>query len=169
MSDAENKRILVVSGEYAIVRQVRRALMNNGFAIQTAYSHRDGLYSLENGAFDAVLVDALMVNNQSGESTAAALAQMNQQVPVIALTPNGHFPTNVVSTSSNEEAILQSLASALNLPSAYQGGFGIAKGDHSGEVEEIEALFDLSKSLTGVLELSEVLNRVVEAARRLTN
>ena len=169
MSDAENKRILVVSGEYAVVRQVRRALMNNGFAIQTAYSHRDGLYSLENGTFDAVLVDALMVNNQSGESTAAALAQINQRVPVIALTPNGHFPANVVSTSSSEDAILQSLASALHLPTAAQGGFGVAKGDHSSEVEEIEALFDLSKSLTGVLELSEVLNRVVEAARRLTD
>jgi signal transduction histidine kinase/CheY-like chemotaxis protein len=169
MSDAENKRILVVSGEYAVVRQVRRALLNNGFAIQTAYSHRDGLYSLENGAFDAVLVDALMVNNQSGESTAAALAQVNQHVPVIALTPNGHLPTNVVSASSNEDAILHSLATALHLSTAAQGGFSVATGDYYGEVEEIEALFDLSKSLTGVLELSEVLNRVVEAARRLTN
>lgn len=168
MSDAENKRILVVAGEYAVVRQVRRALMNNGFAIQTAYSHRDGLYSLENGAFDAVLVDAMMVNQKSGESTAAALAQLNQYVPVIALTPNGHLPTNVTSTSSSENAILQSLASVLHLPSA-QGGFGVSKGDYPGEVEEIEALFDLSKSLTGVLELSEVLNRVVEAARHLTS
>ncbi len=169
MSDADNKRILVVAGEYAVVRQVRRALMNNGFAIQTAYSHRDGLYSLENGAFDAVLVDAMMVHRESGETTAAVLAQLNQRVPVIALTPNGILPTNVTSTSSSESAILQSLALVLHLPSSSQGGFGIGKGDYPGEVEEIEALFDLSKSLTGVLELSEVLNRVVEAARRLTS
>jgi signal transduction histidine kinase/CheY-like chemotaxis protein len=168
MSDAENRRILVVSGDYAVVRQVRRALSNNGFAIQTAYSHRDGLYTLENGAFDAVLVDALMVNRQSGEATATALAQINQRVPVIALMPNGQFPANVTTASSSEPSILQTLAAALRMPISTTGGFGLSKADSPGEIEEIEALFDLSKSLTGVLDLSEVLNRVVEAARRLT-
>jgi signal transduction histidine kinase len=169
MSEADNKRILVVSGEYSIVRQVRRALLNNGFAIQTAYSHRDGVYSLENGTFDAVMVDAMMINRESGERTAAALAQMNQNVPVIALIPNGQLPQNVVSASASEPAILQSLSSALHMPVTVQAGFGIAKADSPGEVEEIEALFDLSKSLTQVLEVSEVLNRVVEAARHLTS
>src|SRR5690606_9639976 len=35
--------------------------------------------------------------------------------------------------------------------------------------EELQTLFALGRSLTEVLDLSEVLNRVVEAARRLTN
>jgi len=169
MPDLENKRILVVSGEYGIVRQVRKALLNNGFAIQTAYSHRDGLYSLENGAFDAVLVDALMVNRQSGEPTAAALAGVSQNIPVIALMPNGQFPANVVSAPSSEPAILQSLATALHIPLGDQAAFGLTQAEVPTGDEEIETLFDLSKSLTGVLELSEVLNRVVEAARRLTS
>jgi signal transduction histidine kinase len=167
MSEAETKRILVVSGDYGVVQQARKALLNNGFAIQTAYSHRDSLYSLENGAFDAVLVDSLMYDQRSGEMTASALAKVRGNVPVIALTPNGDFPPNVISAATNETAILRSLSSVLHIPLLQPGESGAPSGGQRDE--EVEALFDLSKSLTEVLELSEVLNRVVEAARRLTS
>ncbi len=170
MTGEEHKRILVVAGDYAVVRQVRQALRNNSFAIQTAYSHSDGLYSLENGEFDAVFVDALMADRVTGDSPAVALAHRRKNVRIIALAPAGNFPDNVLTSPNSESAILQSLASILyappsNPPLARTGAFDT--GDPH-RTEEIQTLFALSKSLTEVLELSEVLNRVVEAARRLT-
>ena len=170
MSDAENKRILVVSGDYAIVRQVRKALSNNGFAIQTAYSHHDGMYSLENGTFDVVLVDAMMADRHTGQSTAAALGKVSLSVPIIALMPDQNFPPNVTSGVANDLSIARTLSNALRVPLGKTAPFSASKVETvNRQDEEIETLFDLSKSLTEVLELSEVLNRVVEAARRLTN
>jgi signal transduction histidine kinase/CheY-like chemotaxis protein len=171
MSHADhNKRILVVSGEYDIVRRVRKALSSNGFAIHTAYSHRDGLYSLENSTFDAIIVDAAMTDRHSGEVTAATLGKIQSAVPVIAVTSSQNLPSNVIPSVADESSILRSLSSALHMPLAKTGAFSTTKVETTArQDEEIEALFDLSKSLTEVLELSEVLNRVVEAARRLTN
>lgn len=175
MTEATTKRILVVSGDYDIVQQVRQALSTSTVAIQTAYSHTDSLYSLENGEFDAVYVDALMLDRRSGESTFMALARVKQTVPVVALTaarnvPNEQdFPANVMVSPSSEAAILRSL-SVVSHP-----GNGTAplaqrhENEASPWVDEVQTLFDLGKSLTQVLELSEVLNRVVEAARRLTD
>jgi signal transduction histidine kinase/FixJ family two-component response regulator len=170
MSDSEHKRILVVSGDYGIVQEVRKALSSNGFAIHTAYSHRDGMYSIETGNFDAIVVDASMTDRHSGESSAAAFGRLHMPIPIIALTASPNLPANVTASMANESGILRSLSSALGLPLIKTGPFASAKVEaNSRQDEEIEALFDLSKSLTEVLELSEVLNRVVEAARRLTN
>ncbi|HEX2908277.1 MAG TPA: GAF domain-containing protein [Phototrophicaceae bacterium] len=168
--DTETQQILLVTGDYDIVQQVRQALQADNFAIQTAYSHMDGLYSLENGEFNLVLVEANLVDRRSGEITVMALAQVNANLPVIVLAPNGKFPNKVnlpdnVSVSAlNENAIRRNVASVLRIAvageTADRGSFGFS--------EEAQALFTLSKSLTEVLDLTEVLNRVVEAARRLT-
>jgi signal transduction histidine kinase len=178
---ADTKQILVVAGDYNVIHQTRQAVRLHDFAIQTAYSHRDGLYALSNGEFDAVLVDAAMVSRASGEITVKALAAVKPNTPVFALIAKNHvpvdsFPPNVVSTLSTESNILQNLLTALHLP---MPNFGLSpilppeavEADENTRqwAEEIDALFSLSKSLTEVLDLGEVLNRVVEAARRLTN
>lgn len=170
MTSEAHKRILIVAGDYGVTEQVRHALRHNGFAIQTAYSHSDGLYSLENGEFDAVFVDAVMAERLSGDSTAVVLAQRQKTVPIIALAPGGNFPQNVITSPNSEAAILQSLASVLYAPAPTPPVVRTSAFDTGDprRTEEIQTLFALSKSLTEVLELSEVLNRVVEAARRLT-
>ncbi len=181
------KRILIVSGDYGLIRQSRQALSVSGFSYQTAYSHNDGIYSLENGDFDAVLVDAAMIRRQSTDSTVMALARLRSTMPVIALSPDGTFgrgltlPGNVKVSQPTEMAILQTVSSALKLPMTLpqqqpdQPRVHKQTADMSHLIvaadvaEEIQTLFELSQSLTQVLAVSEVLNRVVEAARRLTN
>lgn len=174
MSDTESKRILVVTGDYALVHKVRRILDADSFAIQTAYSHMDGLYTLENGEFDAILVDASMVDRRSGEESALLLARQCETVPIIAVNANakindrGSLPANVSLSRLDERALQRSLSAALGVPigvntAVFQDNGGVPFAD------EIQTLFTLSKSLTEVLDLTEVLNRVVEAARRLTH
>ncbi|MBI5669046.1 MAG: GAF domain-containing protein [Chloroflexi bacterium] len=173
MSDTEPKRILIVTGDYALVHKVRQLLDADSFAIQTAYSHMDGAYTLENGEFDAVLVEAGMADRRSGDSTAFSLARLCEHVPVIAVAADGRVPSrsnlppNLSFTRLEERAIQRSLSAALRIPI----GLNTAVFDNSGApvAEEIQTLFNLSKSLTEVLDLTEVLNRVVEAARRLTH
>jgi signal transduction histidine kinase len=177
------KRVLVVTGDYDLVRQVRQALSASTFALQTAYSHGDGLYMLENGEFDAVFVDGSMVGRRANEPTLVALAQLKEKIPIIALSPNGELPSNitlppnVIITQADEVAILAGLSTVLSLPvhdpKPAQNGrkktAGLETGNIARYADEVQTLFELSKSLTEVLELEEVLNRVVEAARRLTN
>lgn len=171
MSDTEPKRVLIVTSDYMVVETVRQVLDTEGFAVQTAYSHMDGLYSVENGEFDVVLVEAAMRDHRTGETTALALARLRESLPVLALTDNGDWkekarlPANLTPTPLDKTAIERGLSAALRIP--------IGREVQSAAVipfsDEIQTLFDLSKSLTEVLDLTEVLNRVVEAARRLTN
>jgi signal transduction histidine kinase len=173
MTDASTKRILVITGDYEIVRQVRQALEATTFSLQTAYSHQDSIYSLSSGEFDAVLVDAGMVDRRSGDNSLLALAHQYQGLPIIGLTDNGNgigrLPSNVSLAKLDDDAIARSVAVALHMPvtelpaeplQEYTSGLRSSV--------EIQALFSLSKSLTEVLDLGEVLNRVVEAARTLT-
>ncbi len=177
---SDTKHILVVAGDYAIIHQTRQAVRVHNFAIQTAYSHTDGLYAVQNGEFDAALIDGAMRSRTSGEMTVRVLAAVKPDMPVFALTSSSQvadeqFPPNVTITDLSESNILYNLLTALNLPvpnasitSILPPEVAEASSNNRQWAEEIEALFSLSKSLTEVLELSEVLNRVVEAARRLT-
>jgi signal transduction histidine kinase/ActR/RegA family two-component response regulator len=171
MTDA--KRILVITGDYEIVRQVRQALQANTFSLQTAYSHLDSVYSLASGEFDAVLVDANMTDRRSGEKALLALARQYDGLPIIGLTSNGNgigrLPSNVSLAKLDDDAIARTVAAALHLSVPDAAPQPIE--EHSSGLRssvEIQTLFSLSKSLTEVLDLGEVLNRVVEAARTLT-
>lgn len=179
------KRVLIVSGNFDITLQARQTLRSSRFAVQTAYSHMDGVYTFEHEDFDIVLVDADMADQRTGESTVLLLAAVKQAVPVIALTPDvslaeTQLPVNVSVSSPAENAILQTVRTALKLPMSANGDAqppAEVRVNDTAEViatvlnstEELRTLFALSKSLTEVLDLSAVLNRVVEAARRLTN
>lgn len=171
MSDTELKRILIVTGDYAIVQKARQVLNADNFAIQTAYSHMDSVYTLESSEFDAALVDGEMMDRRSGETTAVSLALRWQTLPVIALTREDRFrdqtslPVNVSVSSLEGRSIQQCLSAALHMP---VGQFSTKEIPGQPLSKEVETLFNLSKSLTEVLDLTEVLNRVVEAARSLT-
>jgi signal transduction histidine kinase len=187
MQDKKNaKRVLIVSGNFDITSRVRQALNSGKFAIQTAYSHADGVYSFENEEFDIVLVDADMADHRSGESTVLLLAALKQAVPVVAVTEDislaeTQLPPNVSVSSPTEMAVVNTVHEALKLPlspndDSIQPFVENRPTDTteiaatlSNSTEELRTLFALSKSLTEVLDLNAVLNRVVEAARRLTN
>lgn len=181
------KRVLIISGEFGLMSTARDALTHSHFLIQTAYSHNDGVYALANGEFDIVIVDAHLTSFRSGESALVALTEVNQSIPIIGLASDLASVTNEELSDSasiiipTPSTILHAVSKALGLPLASIDSVDQypLKSDSvspvadaspvSNSSEEIQTLFALSKSLTEVLDLSEVLNRVVEAARRLTN
>jgi CheY-like chemotaxis protein len=180
MADAtvDNRRILIIAGDFEVIQKTRDALHNQGFEIQAAYSHRDALYTLEQGKFDVALVDAAMFDRRSGEYTAVALARLYGSLPLVFLASNGYnaedifLPSNAVLTPLDNLAVLHRVSAALGIATGGTDDLSrktATQEQSSKRDEEVETLFALSKSLTEVLDLSEVLNRVVEAARRLTD
>ena len=82
-----SRKLLVVTGDYGVVQQVKQALGGKNFAIHTAYSHLDAVYQLKYEPFELVLVDAPMTNRKTGEQTAMALGQMDSHPPLLVYAP----------------------------------------------------------------------------------
>lgn len=170
------KKLLVVAGDYDIVQSVRQVVESAGCVVQGAYSHRDALYLVEHESFDLVIVDAAMTDRHSGRSTLNAVTGLNKHPPLLIYkpVPNGAVYADPVITSLQPDAVRTAVFASL--PTANDVRVQTKQVRRSNAVtdlfwrdEEIQTLFSLSRSLTEVLDLSEVLNRVVEAARRLTN
>jgi signal transduction histidine kinase/CheY-like chemotaxis protein len=175
------KRILIVAGNYDIIQYTRQALAGKGFAVEVAYSHRDAMYILGQQQFELALVDAAMVDRYSNAATLQVLSTYNETLPVVAFALNGISTdksapqVKKIISVLDKRAILQSVADVLHIPINSTGHLPpifprSRESDNSARrIEEIQTLFALSKSLAESLDLSEVLNRVVEAARYLTN
>lgn len=172
-------QILLIAGDYDVVHQVQQALPGSRFVVQSAFNHREAFYALDHGEFDAVLVHVDMVDRYTGSRTVETLSERSMKTPIVALASNGDarqwdkkLPDSAVVTTLEQKTILNSVIRVLQ-PSAESTltipQTGINDDILSRRMDEIQTLFSLSKSLTEVLDLSEVLNRVVEAARRLTN
>ena len=174
-----SRKLLVVTGDYSVVQQVKKVLGGKSFAIYTAYSHLDAVYQLKYEPFELVLVDAAMVNRKSGEQTASTLAEMEKRPPVLiyARTDGDDFPPEPAIASLDEMTLCDAVAEILSLPPLIPKPLLENKSpEGNGAItsifwrnEEMQTLFALGRSLTEVLDLSEVLNRIVEGARHLTN
>ncbi|MEZ4667330.1 MAG: GAF domain-containing protein [Anaerolineae bacterium] len=182
-------RVLIVSGDYEIIRDARASLADDHIQLQVAYSHNDGIYALHSGDFDALIVDAFMVDHVSNVSTMSAFATTNSTIPIIGLAPDlnaiksREYASNIMIAQSSRESIFKVVSETLGLgknsigsslptdllDSVLVSSASISSAsDDLSVTDELQTLFDLSRSLTEILDLSEVLNRVVEAARRLT-
>lgn len=172
--------ILLIAGDYDVIQQVQQALPSSRFLLQSAYNHREAFYAVLHGQFDALLVDAAMIDRHSGERTIDSLVQKGIQTPMVALAADEEDAAiasrlaDTIVTSLEQKSILNSVMEALELSPAdatiaIAPKEGAADEILSRRMDEIRTLFSLSKSLTEVLDLNEVLNRVVEAARHLTN
>ena len=176
-----SRKILIVAGDYELIHQSRQALTDLGFALQTAFSHRDGVYALRNGIFDAVIVSGLMTEKRSRTLTLRHLRDVQDDVPIIAYVPdhayasfantNPEFSAHTF-TALDDSAIRQAVLRALHhhtLPIAKTGRISGRDDAEYWDVEEVQTFLALTRSLTEILDLSEVLNRVVVAARQLTD
>lgn len=157
--------ILVASGDYSVVQRARAALSGQGFSIHAAYSFRDAMFAVEHDGCNAVLVDSTLRNPQTDEPFVRALERF-PGLPVVLLARAGGVegypqpPVEVVIGALDERT----------LRTCFRAVFDSGSGPvDSAQASEVETLFALGKSLTEVLDLSEVLNRVVAAARHLTN
>ncbi|GIL09387.1 MAG: hypothetical protein BroJett033_8980 [Chloroflexota bacterium] len=157
--------ILAASGDYTVIQRARAALDGQGFTVQAAYSFSDALFAVEQGGCSAVLADSALRSPQSGEPFTQALASF-PSLPVVLLA-------RAALVESAPPAQVQMVIGALD-ERTLRASFHAALGENhsvsgsTGQDGEVETLFALGKSLTEVLDLSEVLNRVVAAARHLT-
>ncbi len=170
MAPAKQPKLLVIAGDYNVIAQTRQALPDADIEIVGAYSHRDTMFAIEHELFDAALLDAGMRDRVSGELTLNTLLRTSRTPPLIVLArgENGTYPqppVEMVIGSLNLPTLARSVQSVLGvlLPhTRIRSSYAMPRED------ELETVFNLGKSLTEVLDLSEVLNRVVNAARRLT-
>lgn len=175
--------VLLIAGDYDVIQKVVDALPGSRFQLQSAFNHREAHYALEHGQFDALVVDMAMVDRYSGVRTLDSLIEKRSRIPLVALTTNGDTARldartmeNVLLTPVEQKTILNNVirvikpkraSSPLTMPQPQLKGGSDEK--LAQRMAEIDTLFALAQSLTEVLDLSEVLNRVVEAARSLTN
>ena len=170
MSQSDKKRILVIAGDYDVIQKANEILIEAGFTVQVAFSYRDALQMLETDHFDVLLLDSMMTDRASGEPV-VKLLEAFQVMPVVLLARNGTVPpyhqppVQMVIGALDKRTLLRGILAVLHIPLIHEK---FIQSEQHSRVEEIETLFALGKSLTEVLDLSEVLNRVVAAARYLT-
>lgn len=181
MTKSKQPRVLIAAGDYDIVHQSQQALQNERFSIFRAYSHRDTLYALEHNPFDLILLDAAMFDRYTGDSTLTNVTRVKRDLPLLAFDLQGANAstaqlTDGVITRLDKGLILEAVQRVLRtthrLSTQEVPTLSAAPSTDKAltrRMEELRTLFVLSQSLTEVLDLTEVLNRVVEAARRLTN
>ena len=169
-------RVLVVTSDFGLVESTNASLQRKA-TIHSAYSHLDALSALRKGPFDAFIVDASLRDWTSEEYTYAVLGRLEHRPPLIVQqTQEGAGPPADLDCQSipygDLPALRRALKRALGLKSET-GDLGttgpLTQSSAAWRSEEVETFFTLSRSLTEVLDLSEVLNRVVEAARSLTD
>ncbi|MCC6612157.1 MAG: GAF domain-containing protein [Anaerolineae bacterium] len=176
---SSHKKILVVSGDYDLLHQARQSLTDLGFSFQGAFSHRDALYAIRNHEYDAIVVHALVADPKSGEYTANYLRDAYQRMPMIIYVPenvtvNGYGESaDQVISNLDEGTIRHAVLQVLHYHTAPIMLQTIQlKGRDDSEywdVDEVQTFLALTRSLTEVLDLHEVLSRVVIAARQLTD
>jgi signal transduction histidine kinase/CheY-like chemotaxis protein len=178
----DSRKILVASGDYELIYQSRQALTDLGYTFMGAYSHHDSVHVAKNAQYDAFLVNMALRDRESGEFTARHLRQHYPDTPLILYTPeevqasiNGHAVASDYNLYSlDDAAIRQTVLQALHhftAPLRTTQTMHLRGRDDAEywAVEEVQILLALTRSLTEVLDVNEVLNRVVDAARELTS
>lgn len=177
--------ILLVAGDFDVVEIVQDALTASRFSVSNAYTHQDAIYMLSQELYDVIIVDAIMVDRHTGGSTLNFLAETRQQPIVACISGQGEVPempkrANVIITPLTMRDVQASTIQALTprstqyldastKPTPILASNPNGSGASRRRDTEIRTLLDLSKSMTEVLDLNEVLNRVVNAARDLTD
>ena len=77
-------RLLVVEDEARVLRNLARALREEGYAVDTAADGAEGLYKAENSSYDAIVLD-VMLPELDGWQVLARLRQ-TKKTPVLFLT-----------------------------------------------------------------------------------
>ncbi len=177
---SENKsdqKLLLIAGDYDLVEQIESSLGYGFFPLKVAFNHRDALYILATEQFDLMLVDTHMTDRHSGDVTYKTIQAKYPELPCLAIAINHEnlkslvFPETYLITNLDSQQIRSKVMNALSANKQTKGDssyFAHMNRALERRVEEIETLFSVSQSLTEVLDLNEVLNRVVESARSLT-
>lgn len=161
--EQQARNILVASGDYEVIQRAKAALSGHGYSVHAAYSFHDALFAVEHEGCDAALIDSAVRDRPSGETLIRALERF-PGLPVVLLA---HGNARESYPQPPVEIVIGGLDER-TLRNSFRALFDGDTSEKSVPAGEMEALVSLGKSLTEVLDLSEVLNRVVAAARRLT-
>ena len=168
-------RVLVITSDYGLLESASTALARTA-GVHAAYSHLDALYALRKGPFDALVVDSALHDRVTGEATYTQIGRLEHCPPMVVQWPDGDWEAPIsgkvqMVARGDAPALRHALSRALKLqpdPGEPSTTAPLPTSKSAWRSDEVETFFTLSRSLTEVLDLSEVLNRVVEAARSLT-
>jgi signal transduction histidine kinase/putative methionine-R-sulfoxide reductase with GAF domain len=176
--------ILIVTGNYDIIAAVQRALRSERLTLRAAYTHIDMLNTLaQPGRFDALIIDASMIDRHTGENTITKMMQNRSPHTIIAVALRDDARLLAKSfdlpllTDLDQKSIYSLTLKVLGRQNSTQRETEMLPKEvpveevethHPRQAQEMETLAAISKSLTEVLDLQQVFNRVVEAAQRLT-
>lgn len=169
------RQVLVVASDYQIVKAIRSAVQGRGFSISGAFSHRDTEYLLGQGVYDIVMVDHAMADRHSHQNTLRVLAERQLRPPLIGIglddAPLITAEVDATLKSLEPKAVQAVLIHALRIP-MLPSTEPLNRDDLSEtarqHIDEMQLMFSLARSLSEVLDLTDLLNRLVEAARYLT-
>ena len=98
-------RILVVEDEVKMAGLVRRALVEEGYAVDVAGSGTDGLWAASENPYDAVLLD-LMLPDLGGLEVCRELRRRGRWMPVLMLTARDAVPDRVAGLDAGADDYL---------------------------------------------------------------
>ncbi len=173
MNNEEKHSILVVADDYGVIQHVQQALPSSRFDVQITVNDRDMEQRLR-GRFEAVIVDgasgqSALLTVMSAVDVPVLIAVNEQQIYEFAKQLNA-----IIIEKLDVTIIRQRVCQALNIPMIADQQATQTTDKAPDPVvtigsSEFNLLLGLSRSLTEVLDLVEVLNRVVESARQLTS
>ncbi len=163
LPDPKAQRILIVDNDLMRVQHISDLLEGTGYYIQKAYNGGDALFAVEHGRFDAALVNAEM-RDRAGSSFRDYLRD-NTAFSGLSIVPLNEL------TTLPDQTVLDRVAKACAGPDSHAAApkNGLSDGQLHRELAELQALSALVRSVSSSLELSEVLNQIVDAATTLTN
>ncbi len=176
-------RVLIVEDDLSRAERATTLLSAAGYFAQNAYNVGDALYALENGRFDVALINGAM-RDQAGRTLPAQLGgdARHRRLPLVTVDPDEPI---------TDEELLRNVAQAMRIrnratgelpavevdphptrPNASRSAENAAAANRlsdNQQLAELKTLSALSRSLSSSLDLSEVLNQIVDAATSLTN
>ena len=87
-------RILIIDDDARLAAMVSEYLTTAGFVVDIRFTGREGLAALENGAFDAVILDVMLPDIDGFEI--CRRIRMRAQTPILMLTARGEETDRVV-------------------------------------------------------------------------
>lgn len=168
-----NSTILLIAGNYDIIDQIQSTLGDFPSVLQIAFNHRDAFSMLGSQIFDCIIVDGAMLDRYSHQATFIELKKLYSDIPTVVIADvddvNQSIEDDVLFLQNlNEYQLHKVLYETLSKGSQALRLSSSSASKTLQHQNEIQVLFDLSRSLAELLDLETVLHRVVASVQQLT-
>ncbi|HEY0606918.1 MAG TPA: EAL domain-containing protein [Herpetosiphonaceae bacterium] len=171
------EEILVIDDSEQIVLLLAHTILpQHSYAVRTAATGWDGLVQIRQRRPDLILLD-LQLPDASGLQMLRRIAELDATIPVILMTAHGSEQTavdafrfgarNYVIKPFTEDDIILAIERALSEQRLQREKLGLNQALQQ-RVREQSILSAIGRSVTALLDLDQVLERIVEAGVYLT-